>query len=225
MNHLSLVLIGCLLLPLSACSDAARSDACVPGSATACVCAGGGVGTAVCAADRTVGACTCNGAAIDSGLAVDLGASTDSSVSTDTSVPGSDLGVLPTDLGVVDSSVDAGCTSPTQCNDRNACTTDSCVHGACVFAPMSLSACDDSNPCTTDSCSTASGCVHAANTASCNDGHYCTISDHCSGGSCTGTAMNCGTGCVCSESSLACVEDTSGFRPALPPTCLVPAES
>lgn len=224
MNKLLIVIAACFVIALSACSDDTRSRGCVPGTATACVCAGGAAGTSACGADQLYGACICNGSDRDSGVSTDLGLAVDSSANADMSGAGTDAGGIVTDMGVADSSVDAGCVTAVDCNDRNACTTETCVRGSCVSTAMSTAACDDSNPCTTDACSIATGCVHTANTASCNDGQFCTISDHCSAGSCTGSLMACGTGCVCSEASMACIADTSGFRPALPPTCLAPAE-
>ncbi len=50
--------------------------------------------------------------------------------------------------------------------------------------------CDDGNPCTDDGCS-GSACTHSNNGASCSDGNPCTVGDHCSGGSCSGTQMDC----------------------------------
>jgi hypothetical protein len=35
------------------------------------------------------------------------------------------------------------------CNDKNPCTTDSCINGACQFVPKK---CDDDNKCTKDTC-------------------------------------------------------------------------
>jgi hypothetical protein len=48
------------------------------------------------------------------------------------------------------------------CNDRNACTTDTCnaATGICVFTPKD---CNDNNSCTIDSCNPSNGsCVHKA---------------------------------------------------------------
>ena len=58
--------------------------------------------------------------------------------------------------------------------------------------PCATLNCDDGNPCTTDSCDAATGlCVHTNNSNSCDDGNACTTNDHCSGGSCAGTAVIC----------------------------------
>ena len=48
------------------------------------------------------------------------------------------------------------------------------------------------------SCLAGTGnCAFANNTAPCNDGSACTTSDTCSGGSYTGTAVNCGDSNTC----------------------------
>jgi len=66
---------------------------------------------------------------------------------------------------------DAGCGD---CDDGNACTTDSCDPIAgCIHVAAS---CDDSDACTSDSCDPVAGCIHAA--ASCDDSDACT-SDSC----------------------------------------------
>lgn len=78
------------------------------------------------------------------------------------------------------------CTLPTDCDDSNACTTDSCVDGVCQHDAVS---CDDGNECTDDSCNPISGCEHVNNTAACDDGDDCTSDDACVAGDCTGTPI------------------------------------
>jgi len=53
------------------------------------------------------------------------------------------------------------------CNDNNACTTDTCSSGKCVFTPIPnccncYSDCRDSNPCTVDKCGPDRRCIHEA---------------------------------------------------------------
>jgi len=50
-------------------------------------------------------------------------------------------------------------TEAVECDDNNACTTDSCdvAQGGCVNTPIS---CDDDDPCTVDSCDRVVGCQH-----------------------------------------------------------------
>src|SRR5689334_7052838 len=50
------------------------------------------------------------------------------------------------------------CTSPADCNDGNACTTDGCdASGVCTHTPVAT---DDMNACTTDSCDPTTGVAH-----------------------------------------------------------------
>jgi hypothetical protein len=56
--------------------------------------------------------------------------------------------------------LDEGCIfTPKDCNDIDACTTDSCdsFTGECEFRPIN---CDDNNACTEDFCDTFRGCVN-----------------------------------------------------------------
>jgi hypothetical protein len=76
-----------------------------------------------------------------------------------------------------DCAVDCGCTIDTDCDDGDACTTDSCSGGVCSNEPLS---CDDGNPCTADSCDPATGlCVNdtISTETECNDG----IDNDCDG--------------------------------------------
>ena len=95
----------------------------------------------------------------------------------------------------------AGCVhvqSTGPCSDANACTTgDTCAIGLCVGATVD---CDDKNPCTDDSCDVASGCAHAANTVACSDGNACTAGDACKNGVCAPVAaLSCDDGNPCSQ--------------------------
>ncbi len=77
------------------------------------------------------------------------------------------------------------------CSDGNPCTTgDTCSNGSCVGGGPTN--CDDANACTTDSCSPVTGCTHAPTSGgTCNDNSVCTTGDTCSNGLCTGTAVTC----------------------------------
>ncbi len=55
------------------------------------------------------------------------------------------------------------CRGGFDCNDGNACTTDACVGGACVFTAVTApTACDDANPCTWDDACQGAACVGTA---------------------------------------------------------------
>ncbi len=87
------------------------------------------------------------------------------------------------------------CTVNGNCNDNNACTTDTCNSGRCVFTN---------------------------NTLPCNDGVFCNGADTCNAGSCSVHAGNpCATGAVCANTcneaadncftaaNVACTADTN----------------
>jgi MYXO-CTERM domain-containing protein len=110
------------------------------------------------------------------------------------------------------------CTSASQCNDNNPCTTDACNQGTCTHTPIagccqSAAQCDDSDPCTSDSCSSnscqhsaISGCCHGA--GDCDDGNACT-KNSCENHACKSEPV---PGCCSSDNDCAdnnpCTVDT-----------------
>ncbi len=96
------------------------------------------------------------------------------------------------------------------CDDKNACTTDSCdkVTGGCTTAPIIgcggncalVTDCDDKNACTTDAC-TLGKCSNTANAIACTDGNGCTVGDVCAAGACKPGAL-----LVCNDSK-GCTDD------------------
>jgi len=96
-----------------------------------------------------------------------------------------------------------GCTATNNtapCDDGDACTTaDACKDGKCGGGPAKV--CDDKNACTNDSCDKASGCVHANNTATCSDSDACTDADACKNGACAGQIKKCDDGKLCTDDS------------------------
>ena len=87
--------------------------------------------------------------------------------------------------------IPTGCTSNSQCNDNNVCTTDSCNTGVCSNTAIT---CNDNVVCTIDSCNPLSGCVYTATNNLCNDNNACTT-DTCSATGCTNTIISgCGGG-------------------------------
>ena len=63
-------------------------------------------------------------------------------------------------------SVHTGCSSNADCDDGDACTTDTCnADGSCGHAAVS---CDDGDSCTLDSCDLQGGCQHAAQCPDCS---------------------------------------------------------
>ena len=85
------------------------------------------------------------------------------------------------------------------CDDGDPCTSDdACAEGLCIAgAPTN---CDDMNLCTDDSCDPATGCTTTNNAVGCDDGNACTTGDTCAGGVCNGgTSVVCNDGKVCTD--------------------------
>ncbi|MEC8022613.1 MAG: hypothetical protein VX223_01675, partial [Myxococcota bacterium] len=74
--------------------------------------------------------------------------------------------------------------NPTNCDDNNACTTDSCDPSTGCVNSDTTSECDDGNECTDDTCDPAAGCIYTNNENACDDGDACTTDDACSAGAC-----------------------------------------
>ncbi len=120
----------------------------------------------------------------------------------------------------------APCTADTQCDDGDACTTDTCVAGACTSTvDPSCTPCvadadcaDDGNPCTTETCSAGAcvrtvdpSCTPCAVDSECDDGNACTT-DTCVAGVCTSTVDPSCTACVtdadCADDGDPCTTET-----------------
>ena len=80
------------------------------------------------------------------------------------------------------------------CDDGDACTTDTCVKdtGACTHTALS---CDDGISCTRDSCSHATGCLHAPDASLCPTQPHCNAAKICSPVS--GCGIDCSDGSIC----------------------------
>ena len=109
------------------------------------------------------------------------------------------------------------------CNDNDPCTIDDiCGGGSCAGAPVVCPGsqtcdpadgvckdclgdgdCDDGDVCTDDAC-VNNVCENTNNTASCDDGDNCTENDTCSGGTCAGSAIDCGPSQTCDPSDGVC---------------------
>ena len=100
------------------------------------------------------------------------------------------------------------------CDDGDLCTSgDACSAGVCEATPTD---CDDANPCTKDSCNTGTGtCANFGlphQGDACDDGDPCTSADACDFGVCVGDAMPCEdenpcTVDACDPSTVTCVFD------------------
>ncbi len=120
-------------------------------------------------------------------------------------LPGAPTNCDDSNLCTLDScDVKLGCThsnNSLQCSDNNPCTTgDTCSDGAC--AGSAKLACDDGNLCTDDSCDVAKGCASLPNTATCSDSNACTVGDACGGSQCKpGASLGCDDGNPCTSDS------------------------
>jgi MYXO-CTERM domain-containing protein len=135
--------------------------------------------------------------------------------------------------------LDGGCvpgTLPVDCDDKNACTADSCdPNTGCAHVAQSCSdndactqdvcdpsdgscshpavTCVDNDACTTDSCSTAAGCVFTP--IDCNDNDACTV-DSCGAGDCSHAPVACDDNDACTADSC---DTVSGCAHTLIPGC------
>jgi hypothetical protein len=107
------------------------------------------------------------------------------------------------------------------CNaDDNACTGDTCTGGICKSgAPK---ACSDGNPCTIDACDVKTGlCTFSAlsDGTSCDaDGSKCTDKDACKAGACVpGGPLNCDDANVCTDDG--CLAATGCSHSGVTKTC------
>src|SRR5204863_371314 len=119
------------------------------------------------------------------------------------------------------------CTTAADCNDRNACTADSCSAGVCSYTPIAgcklcttAADCNDGNACTTDSCNAGAchntaiaGCKPCTTAADCDDQNVCT-SDTCNGGVCSNAAIDgckpCTTTADCDDQNACTVDSCDG---------------
>ncbi len=94
------------------------------------------------------------------------------------------------------------------CDDKDACTADTCdaVAAACSHTPSVD--CDDKNQCTTDTCAAKSGeCTHATYVGSCSDGDACTTGDACAENPDKSSICVAGKAVDCDDKNL-CTDDS-----------------
>jgi len=135
-----------------------------------------------------------------------------------------------------DDSECVACTDDGDCDDGNACTTDTCAAGQCTYMDkQNGTACDDGQYCTeNDAClsgsctgqardcsSLSDACNNGAcsenqdicvaqpkaNGTDCDDGLYCTVPDQCNNGVCQLDARDCDDGNGCTEDECDDVND------------------
>jgi len=100
--------------------------------------------------------------------------------------------------------IDGACDDLAPCNGEEICLAGiGCIAGV----PTD---CDDANPCTDDSCDAVTGCMSVANASPCDDGVACTAVDTCAGGLCSGVDT-CPAGSGCSQTLGVCAEGPSAL--------------
>lgn len=100
------------------------------------------------------------------------------------------------------------CDNASTCDDNDACTNDKCDKGSGKCQYTSAIDCSDGNSCTLDSCEKGQ-CVNDGLTGGpCSDGNPCSLSDTCNAGVCSGVAKTCNDGNICTSD--ACVPDKGG---------------
>jgi len=87
------------------------------------------------------------------------------------------------------------------CDDANACTTDSCLGELGCVHESGDHLCDDENPCTDDSCDEDEGCQFVPSDAnSCDDGDLCNGAENCEQGQCLpGSPLDCDDANLCTD--------------------------
>ena len=111
----------------------------------------------------------------------------------------------------------SSCSTPADCNDSNACTTDACdATGTCSNTPIT---CNDDNACNgVETCNPASGCV-AGTPLVCNDGNACNGVEVCdpATGCVAGTPSDCNDGNACN--GVETCNPATGCVAGTPPIC------
>ena len=131
------------------------------------------------------------------------------------------------------------CAADVECDDGNACTTDTCpaAGGGCAHAwkpvcCLSVADCDDANPCTDDGCTGPGGiCTHDAVEGCCLtngdcDDHVGTTLDVCLDAACLHRPATCLTEADCDDgdacTSARCLQGACAYLPVTEPECCAP---
>src|SRR5207247_171520 len=122
------------------------------------------------------------------------------------------------------------CAKAADCNDQNACTSDSCVSGLCQYTNIpgctlcsTAADCNDRNACTVDTCdagvchNTAVTCTSdTCNTRTCNGTASCTVTPKtgaaCDDGNTCSFNDTCNSGGQCVGTAITCTSDQCNTR-------------
>jgi hypothetical protein len=123
-------------------------------------------------------------------------------------------------------SSNGSCSSATDCEDGNPCTTDGCETLTCARVPLpdccqTDQDCDDDNFCTDDIC-TDNECSHIDHSRACSDQDPCTSGDVCEAGSCVGVPLACDDGNACTTDS--CLDGDCVFSYQPQATCCLTSD-
>src|SRR5262249_28728722 len=116
------------------------------------------------------------------------------------------------------------CTTNADCADSSACTiNERCVNGSCTSDPLD---CDDHQACTSDSCDPASVCQHTAalDASHCSAAAVCNDAVSLRGGlPIAGTHLNCDDGNACTTDP-PCDPSTGCHSVPIPGCCTTDAD-
>ncbi len=121
------------------------------------------------------------------------------------------------------------CTYPavgTACDDGDACTTNDACDGTGTCVGGDPPNCNDNNACTTDTCDSQLGCQNTPNPGqSCDDGDACTVDDVCdSEAVCQGTPKSCAQPVPPCEAGETCNPATGNCEPLPDPPSTTPCD-
>jgi hypothetical protein len=105
--------------------------------------------------------------------------------------------------------LDGGCKTNPDCDDKNPCTTDTCLLQHCSYTSNTTACADDGDPCTADICAVGA-CTHPDNkTCACKVDTQCDDKNVCTDDHCT-AAHQCehtNNTAVCADDGMSCTMD------------------
>lgn len=113
----------------------------------------------------------------------------------------------------------AGCghvpSGASACEDTKPCTSGDTCAGTTCQAGTAPTNCDDANACTVDSCDPVQGCVHVGTGAACSVADLCSVGAFCMGAVCTSAGkVDCSDGKPCTIDSCAATTGKCSSSPA-----------
>ncbi len=185
--------------------DSCAASVCMPGAVTGCddgnSCSADSCDTASgCLHTAASGTCTLADKCVSAASCQEGGCVALGTVSCDDGNPCTTDGCTPQSGCSHVAQTDGTACSAKSCGAGGWQDASTCLAGSCSATPT-VQDCDDQNACTTDSCNALQGCLHSVNTASCDDGDACTSADVCASGTCKGVSVTCDDGQLCTTDS------------------------